>query len=486
MVTPTTRTAPVNLAPTEQDTPPSPTQPGPLTRLLRSPVGVLAANRFVDRPVLWLVTRLWFPLSRMWASAEQAGENVERFADGAGLSPSRGPMRRAVRRVLAAQARDRARLLAAQAAWDDAAFGAGRETLSEHEYARLDRRYRRILLRRLAARGRFLPLWILRRAPPARLDVPAPARAAERIDALLERIEAARAENRVSAVETGRALPVAGGGRSYWLRFPAALGDGGAMAWARVTEPGVGAAKASVIFVNGISVDVDRFQAAADELRELAGQDIRVVELEAPSHGRRQEAGWFSGERFFAQIPVSTIEFFGGMAVEIATLIAWCRGRGSERVAVGGVSMGALASLSFAGLSRDWPAERRADALLLITFADRMDEVVFHSGITRRIGLPDALTAAGWTAEDFEAVREWAEPPADPGMPPERVVAVLGARDTVLPYRLGRALVERWNLPASNVFTYDLGHFTVPVELVRDRAPVERLRDILLGDDCSG
>jgi len=150
------------------------------------------------------------------------------------------------------------------------------------------------------------------------------------------------------------------------------------------------------------------------------------------------------------------------------------------------VSMGALVSLGFAGRSRDWSAEQRADALLLITFADRMDEVVFHSGITRSIGLPDALEAAGWTADEFEALREHAEPPADPGMPTERVVAVLGARDTVLPYRLGRALAERWNLPAANLFTYDLGHFTVPVALVRDRAPVARLRDILLGDDCGG
>jgi len=486
MVTPITRTAPVNPASAERDARPPPARPGLITRVLRSPLGALAANRFVDRPMLWAVTRLWFPLSRMWAAAEPAGENIESFADGAGLYPPRGLMRRYLCRVLAAQARDRAQFLTAQAAWDDAAFGAGRETLSEDEFSRIDRHYRRTLLRRLAARLRFLPLWALRRVPPVRLDVPSPASAVEHIDALLERLEAARTEDRLGAVELGRALPAPGGGRSYWVRFPAALGDGGALAWARVTEPESGTAKASVIFVNGISVDVDRFQAAADELRELAGQDIRAVELEAPSHGRRQEAGWFSGERFFAQSPVSTIEFFGGMAVEIATLIAWCRRHGSARVAVGGVSMGALASLSFAGRSRDWPSEQRADALLLITFADRMDEVVFHSGITCSIGLPGALEAAGWTARDFEALREYAEPPADSGMPTERVVAVLGARDTVLPYRLGRALAERWNLPAANLFTYDLGHFTVPVALVRDRAPVTRLRDILLGDDCGG
>ena len=41
------------------------------------------------------------------------------------------------------------------------------------------------------------------------------------------------------------------------------------------------------------------------------------------------------------------------------------------------------------------------------------------------------------------------------------------------------AVTRRWQLPEENVFRYPLGHLGMPVQLTRDPAPFERLRQVL-------
>jgi hypothetical protein len=59
-------------------------------------------------------------------------------------------------------------------------------------------------------------------------------------------------------------------------------------------------------------------------------------------------------------------------------------------------------------------------------------------------------------------------------VPPERIVTVLGERDQVTPFESGRALVEKLQIPGANVFCWPLGHFSIPINMVRDAAPLAR------------
>ena len=64
-------------------------------------------------------------------------------------------------------------------------------------------------------------------------------------------------------------------------------------------------------------------------------------------------------------------------------------------------------------------------------------------------------------------------------MAPENIITVLGSRDTVTPYASGKALIDDWRVPAENRFIWRRGHFSVPLRMIRDDAPLIRLRDLL-------
>ena len=61
-------------------------------------------------------------------------------------------------------------------------------------------------------------------------------------------------------------------------------------------------------------------------------------------------------------------------------------------------------------------------------------------------------------------------------MAPENIVTVLGSLDTVTPYATGKALIDEWRVPAENRFIWRRGHFSVPLQMMRNRAPLERLK----------
>jgi hypothetical protein len=71
------------------------------------------------------------------------------------------------------------------------------------------------------------------------------------------------------------------------------------------------------------------------------------------------------------------------------------------------------------------------------------------------------------------------DPAEVPALPPTRIVSVLGETDRWVPYDHGLALVRQWQLPEGNIFRYELGHLGMPVQLTRDPAPFERLRQVL-------
>jgi hypothetical protein len=65
-----------------------------------------------------------------------------------------------------------------------------------------------------------------------------------------------------------------------------------------------------------------------------------------------------------------------------------------------------------------------------------------------------------------------------PAIDPARIVSVLGETDRWVRYDDGLAVAERWRLPDGNIFR-GLGHLGMPVQLARDPAPLERLRQVL-------
>ena len=56
---------------------------------------------------------------------------------------------------------------------------------------------------------------------------------------------------------------------------------------------------------------------------------------------------------------------------------------------------------------------------------------------------------------------------------------MLGRRDTVTPFADGQAMAQRWQVAPANLFLQRGGHFTVPLGLLRDPAPLRRLAERL-------
>jgi len=328
-------------------------------------------------------------------------------------------------------------------------------------------------------RLRFLDIRFGRPVPPVRFETPSQAD-----------IEAAyggfRAEpwriyqppDAIPNIEVSRrvASPF---GEDYWLRFRSPSARMGDIAWARVHEPRGVINPPTFIFGNGICVEFDHYGRATADVQVLFKYGIRVIELESAWHGRRRVPGTYGGEPFMARSPLGPIDFFGAQAQELAVLIHWCRQQSKAPVAIGGASLGALAALLAASFSPHWPASMRPDAVALLTVADQIDTLIAESSLSAGIGMAEALERAGWSAKDLMLWQGLTQVPDGPPIPPENIVAVLGARDTILPFASGRSLVERWRLPPENTFIGGAGHFSTPLGLAMDRRPLKRLAKIL-------
>ena len=134
--------------------------------------------------------------------------------------------------------------------------------------------------------------------------------------------------------------------------------------------------------------------------------------------------------------------------------------------------MGALSTQLAASRAGHWPREMRPDALWLVTTSDDIGGLAFNSALARGVGLPGALTNAGWTRQSLAALNPLGEINEPPVMAPEDIVVVLGRRDEVTPYARGAAMVARWRVPQGNLFQRELGHFSVPLGLLGDRGPL--------------
>ncbi|MDE0060469.1 MAG: hypothetical protein OXI22_20290 [Defluviicoccus sp.] len=444
---------------------------------MRSPVGAGLARPWFDPVALWLLGRWYFPLSRLWAAARAANGSLLKFYEEVPMDPIPGIGAR-LRKTLDRFETAREAVNATEARWRQVFFGeAGTELyrLVAIEAARRDRRNAYNATRRHFS-------YLRRRRPilPVRWDVPGvdeveadygawlanPAAAFAPIPPFPEVFESQRVPGPV--------------GEEYWLRFrsPSPVMDDDV--FARVYEPVGVADPPTLVFGHGICVEFDHWHGLVDEVFLMCQMGIRVVRPEAPWHGRRVPDGRYGGEMFIARAPRGALDTFSAQLLEWPVLIDWSRRTSRGPVAVGGSSLGALLSQLLAVRASAWPAGVRPDALFLVTHCGHHEDAALRGSMARLWGVADAIAARGWTRD--EAVR-WLpllDPQGGPpAMDPENIVTVLGSRDTVTPFATGKALIDDWRVPAENRFIWRRGHFSVPLQMMRDRTPLDRLKQLL-------
>jgi hypothetical protein len=441
---------------------------------LRGPLGWGIAELAIDRPVLWSMLQLWLPLSRLWAAALAAKGDPAAFL--AGVPVEAKPTPRLARKLAALEAHRREHERAV-AAWEEGFFSPNLKPPSK--LARLEAKRNSTARWLTLQRLRFLDVRFGRPVPPVRFETVTPAD-----------LDAAYGANRaepwriyqppdaIPNVEVSRRVATHFG-EDYWIRFRSPAARMGDIAWARVHEPRGVINPPTFIFGNGICVEFDHYGRATADVQVMFRYGIRVIELESAWHGRRRVPGTYGGEPFMARAPLGAIDFFSAQAQELAVIIHWCRQQTKAPVAIGGASLGALAALLAASHSPRWPESMRPDAVALLTVADQIDSLVAESSLSAGIGMAEQLERAGWTAQHLMQWQSMTAVPNGPPLPPENIVAVLGARDTILPFASGRSLVERWRLPPQNTFIGGAGHFSTPLGLAMDRRPLKRLARIL-------
>lgn len=450
-------------------------------RLLRSPLGLLFARPWFDRCALWLLRRWFFPLSRLWAAARLAEGSPDRFYEAVPLAP-REREREKLMRALVRFESSRAAVNALEAEWARIFFGPDDHPADYRvavESARRDRRNgynsKRRHFRFLLRRGAEIPL--VRRA------VPAPEAVAEVYDPLLA--DPARAfapPDPMPTIEVSRTVP-GDTATHYWLRFPSPSARTGDTVYARVQEPEEAVDPPTLLFGHGVCVEYDHWHGLIDEVETLVEMGFRVVRPEAPWHGRRVLPGEYGGEHFIGTSPFGPLDLFTAGLREWSVLMDWCRRNTSGPVAMGGTSLGALMSQLAADRARDWPERLQPDALLLITHCGKHEDAVLRGRLGKIWGIRAEAERLGWTEAKLHEYLSLLDPdPARaPVVPPEKIVSVLGSRDTVTPFDSGLALLDAWGVPAENCFVWRRGHFSVPLTLMRDKRPLERFRKIVAG-----
>lgn len=437
----------------------------------RSPLGGLLARPWLDAAGLFGLRR-YMPLSRLWAAANTAKGGVTVFRDQVRSLPAFWSTFQ-LRPLLAHHDRLKRAADEAREAWETATFDPDQSS----DPGPLDDRRRRAATLHQMTRGYFAPMLFPRRPALARWQIDPPG-AVETDPSVLY-----RAAVDPKSVEVSRRF-VREGLAEYWLRAPTpsprlVARSGSEQLYARVIEPADGAACDALIFGSGLCLEFDLLATRSDPGRRLAAMGWRVIEPISPYHGLRAMPGFYGGEPFFALAPTGTLDLIAGQAVETGLLTAWARSRFGGTVSVAGISMTSFVAQQVVSRCSLWPIEARPDAAMLISHSGRLEDVTFSGELASLLGIDRALRDAGWTREALALISRAIDPAERPALAPERVVSVLGETDRWVPYDHGLALARQWKLPEENVFRYRLGHLGMPVQLTRDPAPFERLRQVL-------
>ncbi len=455
--------------------------PGPLPSPMKwDALGALMMRPWYDRLAVKLVPNWYFPLSRAWAAALESGTDEAAFAAALDLEAFPGGFCGwRLRRALAKTWELKRVHAGADAHWRDLFFAP--EAPPAAALVAAERARRKAAHDLMAARRYFLCL--RKRVPLLKWELPHP----EEMPAP----EALQGDGG-TCIRTDGLPPVEQShwvpgpfGRQCWIRFPAP-GLRGDTAWAQVFEPEGVENPPTLISLHGICMESEHWSEVMDSIDivpTLALKGLRVIRPEGPWHGRRRRPGTFGGEPAMAHGPLGFLQLFAAWGAEVPVYVDWARrqsgGQGGGPVALGGVSLGALTSQLTAVAAKDWPAELRPDALILVACSESLHDVAFQGSLAAAIGLPARLQAKGWSVADIDRYLPLMEPRGAPAMAPEKIVMALGEADDLTPFAGGLALARRWGVPPANLFLRHQGHFTVAFDLSRRPQPLDRLREIL-------
>lgn len=445
-------------------------------RLIRSPLGAIIARPWFDGFALGFFNHWFFPASRLWAAARAASGSVERFYAEVPMSGNASSESR-LTRVLTEFELRRSEAAAAENEWEAAFFGGGQngvDVLTELEANRLDGRAHYNNMRR-----KFSYLRRGNSIAPIRWELMSPMQsAADYAKAIRHSSELFAPPETMPSIQSSKSF-VDDAGKHYWLRFESPSVRMADTVTARVLEPIGVENPPTVIFLHGVCVEFDHWHGMLDDVAELARNGIRTIRVEAPWHGRRVPDGRYGGEKFIGTMPLGSLEYFSAQVREIAVLIDWCRHKWHTPIALAGSSLGAHVARLIATRARDWNTSLQPDALLLITPCEKIEEAAIHGAFASVWEAAEKSVQIGWTPILRDKFFGLLDPLDEPCVPPERMVAVLGTHDRVTPYPSGRKLVERLELPDENIFIRRLGHFGIPMNLVRDKAPLMRFCELL-------
>ncbi|MGI9203148.1 MAG: alpha/beta hydrolase [Woeseiaceae bacterium] len=444
-------------------------------RLIASPLGVLVARPWFDRFTIRFFERWFFPSSRLWAAARAANGSAEAFFEQVPIAP----MPQLTSRIGALLERfedTRSQVRTAEAQWEEVFFGERDASSAICAATESDRLALRAEYNELRRRFSF----VSRRTPvpPVRWEISSPMElAADYARVIREEFRPFAAPVTMPAIAMSRKL-TGPASNDYWIRFasPSAMND---TVVARVSEPTGVADPPTLIFLHGVGVEFDHWHGMIDEAARLVRMGIRVVRPEAPWHGRRVPDGRYGGEKFIATLPRGSLEFSSAQVREVAVLMDWCRQHSDAPVALGGSSLGAHIARVAAARAHEWPERLHPDALFLITPCGRLEDAAIEGSFARIWGTAEAAGEQGWSPVLRSKWLSLIDPDQPPVVPPGRIVALLGERDKVTPFASGQRLVATLQLPEDNIFRWPLGHFSIPINMVRDVRPLIRLKQVL-------
>jgi len=451
-------------------------------RLLRSPLGALIARPWLEPVALYWLHRWFLPLSRLFAAARAAHGSANEFESAAALKLGNAARQR-LDKTLEEFERRRSQAGAAEAAWeaclfsaDDADSGPAQQRAAKIEAGRLNARNRYNQMRL-----RFAPLCLGRRVPAVAWEIAKPTESLTDY-AQLVRYGADLFEppDPPPTVRHSRWFEFHGR-KEYWLRFDSPSQRMGDTLTVRVSEPLNTAPLATVIYLHGIAVEAEHWRTTIDPADQLCAMGMRVVRPEAPWHGRRVAPGKYGGEKFVATIPQATLDFFSAHVRELAVLTHWARSIDDAPVGWAGSSLGAHVARLASIKAVAWPQPLQPDAMLLLAPCGDLQAAANYGAMGRLFDSRKGRFAAGWSDDLMHKWYATIDPLDLPVTNPERILTVLGSHDNVAPYPAAAALIERLGVPPANRFVWRLGHFGMPLRLLRDPAPLIRLTELLAG-----
>lgn len=436
-------------------------------RILTSPVGRLLETQTVERLSLRGLRRQ-FAIGRARAAADVSlGHGPAAFLEAVGTPPA-PHLHERIEHALAEYATRREAFDEANERWEAAFWGP--DDVDADKLVAIERERREAADHRAQPTGLFRFLDTEHLLPPVKYDVPTPDETHHQWDGYLTNPERLYGfDGGLPAVERSRVVR-GPGTTEYFLRFdsPSPYFE---TATARVYEPSEGGENLpTLVFNHGLGMMNDTMAYWPPEAalaRPLAGEGYRVVLPDAPWHGRRETAGYYSGEPYLAKGPVGMFHLFSAASLENGVLVDWARGEGAPTVAVGGLSLGGITTLHVVGHCGSWPESTRPDLAFPVGAPGVIDETIVRSRLLELLDTDDALRAAGWTPARLGEFGSLLNPPTTCGIDPARVVCFTGSRDEVAPSDTTRWLLDSWGVPAGNRVEWDVRHMGVLMQMLR-------------------